>query len=247
MSLVGLLVRAEVLKLRSTRTVLGIVLGMVLLIALLIVAVLSAGDAAKLSGTAGARRTLSLTTTGSVFALCLGIIGMAGEYRHGTLGHMLIAAPRRWQIILAKLIAYFVAGALLGLLAFALALALGAGVTAIRGESLSLSGSLPLKIALGSMVGFGLFGAIGVGLGALVKEQVPALLIGIGWTQIVELVLSGAAPDISKYFPGGLLGALMRSSTKDVLPQGSSALLLLAYTALIGGAGLLVARRRDLT
>lgn len=247
MSLVGQLFKAELVKIRSTRTALGLTLGMVAWLLLLVILVTANAKIAKLTGPDGTRTVLADTSFGSVFALCLGIIAMAGEYRHGTIGHALVAAPRRWPVVAGKLLGGFVAGAVLGILAVIVVYGAGAATVAARGESLSFAGSLPLRIAIGTVLGYGLFTALGVGLGALVKDQVLALGIGIGWTQLVELFVSNALGDAGRYFPGAALDALIRRSTDHPLPQGAAGLVLLGYTALIAGAGVYFVRRRDLT
>lgn len=248
MSLVGQLVRAEFLKVRTTRTVAGLLMGMAALLILLVVLNIAGLERGDLKGTEGLRKVLTILGTAYVFTLCLGVIGMAGEYRHGTIGHLFVAAPERWQIVLAKVVSYAFAGAIFGVLAVLLVYSIGATGLTIKEADVVWDGRLPRKVAFGAVAVCSLTAVIGVGLGALLKEQVPALMVGVGWTLVVDTFLSVAVPEINKYFPGGAITALLRQSTDPdkVLPQSLAFLLLTAYAIVFAFAGTLLATRRDL-
>ncbi len=96
------LIAAEFLKLRTTRTFWwltgsGIVLG-----ALITVAQLATSD---VSDASEARSLLSNATTVFIFLVLLGVVGTAGEYRHGTITTTLLGAPDRLRFVLAKALA----------------------------------------------------------------------------------------------------------------------------------------------
>lgn len=248
MSVVGQILRAELLKVRTTRVVLGLLAGMTGLVLLLVCLTIGGTDAKELRGQEGLRQVLSVAgSIAYLFTLSLGIIGMAGEYRHGTLGHSMLAAPRRWEIVVAKLIAYFIAGVAFTAVALALTYIIALLWMPSKDAGFSLTDPIPLKIAWGSLLGGGLFGAIGVGLGALMKDQVAALLVGVGWTLVVDGIVGGVLPEVGRFFPGGALGALIREPTDEILPIGLGALVLLGYTVAFAVLGTLAARRRDLT
>ncbi len=249
MSVILQLVRAELLKVRTTRTVLGLLGGMAALLLLLVVLNIAGSDKKDLEGTEGLRTILTLAGTGYIFTLCLGVIGMAGEYRHGTIGHLFVAAPQRWQIVVSKVASYAIAGAVFGVVAVALVYAVGAAGLSMKDVEVRMDGALPRKVALGTALVFSLAAVIGVGLGALLKEQVPALMIGVGWTLVIDTFLSAAVPEINKYFPGGAISALLRQETNpdEVLSQALAFLLLAGYAAAFAVAGTVLAQRRDLT
>ena len=54
-----------------------------------------------------------------LIASVLGVIGITGEYRHLTATPTFLSVPRRGTVIGAKLLTYFVAGLLLGVVAVA--------------------------------------------------------------------------------------------------------------------------------
>jgi len=248
-TLVSELVAAELLKLRTTRTAWALLAGMVLLVVLLVCLTISQSSDAELKGADGIRRVL--TIPGSVaylFALALGIVGMAGEYRHGTMTHQMLAAPHRWHIIVAKTIAYAIGGFVFALVALAITLAIAGPWMSARGVGFApIDAALPRRIEGGTLIAGALFGMIGVGLGALLKEQVIALLVGVGWTLIVDSVVSTTAPEVGKYFPSGAVSGLLRQSTEEMLRFGPSVLLGIGYAALFVIAGAVALQRRDLT
>lgn len=249
MTVVFQIIRAELLKVRTTRTVLGLLAGMTAFLVLIVVLNIAGSEKADLKGTEGLRTVVTIAGTGYIFTLCLGVIGMAGEYRHGTMGHLFIAAPQRWQVVMAKVVSYAIAGAVVGVIAVLIVYPLGAAGLSIKDADVSWDGGLPPKVALGTVLVCSLAAVIGVGLAALVKEQVPALMIGVGWTLVIDTFLSSAVPEVNKYFPGGAITALLRQSTDpdEVLQQGLALLLLAAYATVFAVAGAVLASRRDLS
>jgi ABC-2 type transport system permease protein len=249
MTLVIELIRAELLKVRTTRTAWGLLGGMVVLVALLVCLTIAQQSDSELKGADGIRSVL--TIGGSVaylFALALGIIGTAGEYRHGTMGHEMLAAPNRWQIVVSKTVAYAIGGFVFAAVALAVTLAIAGPWMSARGVGFApIDAALPRRIEAGTLIAGALFGMIGVGLGALLKEQVIALLVGVGWTLVVDGVVGTTAPEVGKYFPSGAVTGLLRQSTEDALRFGPAALLGIGYAALFVIAGAIVFQRRDLT
>jgi hypothetical protein len=247
-SVAGQLFVAELLKARTTKVPWALLVSMAALVAGLVCLTVATGEESDLAGEAGVRSVLPLgASVAYLFALAMGIIGTAGEYRHGTIGHTLLAAPHRWQIIVAKVAAY----ALLGVLFAAVAVALTYGISGPWMESKdagwSLENVLPKEILAGSLAGGALFGVMGVGLAALLKDQVLALFVAIGWTLLVDSILTGVAPEVGKFLPSGALSGLLNSGGADLLDPPLGGLVLLGYAALFVVAGGLVAQRRDLT
>jgi len=98
------LLAAEWLKLRTTRLLYGMIPATVALsFAAVAGAVLAADNAAELESTDGIRRVLSVTGTGAILVLVVGILISAGEYRHGTAADTFLTTPRRHRVVAAKL------------------------------------------------------------------------------------------------------------------------------------------------
>ena len=242
------LLRAELLGLRTSSHA-GPLLAATAILTLAIVALtLSRLDGDELAAARGVREVLTIGAgVASVIALAAGIVGVTAEYRHGTIGQALLSAPARWPVVVAKALAYALAGLALGVVALAATFA--AGVPGLAGEDagVSYSSALVRYAIAGTLLAPALFGAIGVGLGMLVRDQRYALAAGPGWLLVVDNVAMSAAPAVAKFLPGGALTSLVRGQTQDVVPAGVAALLLVAYALAFAAAGALALRRRDLT
>ncbi len=248
MSCVRQLFNAELLKIRTARAT-WVLLGlMAVVLFVIVVLTLSSLDEDELAGADGIRRVLTIGgSIGCFFTLAHGILGMAGEYRHGTLGQALVAAPSRWPAIAAKLLAHAVAGLGFGLVALVVTFIAGVPGLKAQDSSVSLTDSLPFTIMLGTLLAAALFAVIGVGLAALLRDQALALGAGLGWTLLADSLAMGLVPEAGRFLPGGAVMSLLRSQTDDVLPAGFAALLLLAYALAFAAAGIVAVRRRDLT
>jgi ABC-2 type transport system permease protein len=242
------LLRAEVLKVRTTRITWALLLGMALLVVGVVCIAVGATDEEELAGEAGVRTILpSGAQIAYLFALAAGIVGMASEYRHGTIGQTLLAAPQRWQVIVAKVGAWFLVGLIFGAVATLLTYGISGPWMEAKGAGWSLENRLPKEIIAGGMLGSGLFAAIGVGLAALLRDQILALLVGVGWTIVVDSTLTAIVPEVGRWFPTGALAALLNQGGEDLFEPPAGGLLLLAYAVAFVAAGALVAQRRDLT
>jgi len=239
---------AELLKARTTRVPWLLLVAMTTLVVALVVLILATAEDEALQGDRGLRSMLAPGgNTAYLFALVLGIIGMAGEYRHGTIGHSLLAAPHRWPIVAAKVVTYALAGLIFGAVAVAVNFAIAGPWMEARDAGWSLGEGLPWKIAAGSLAGCALFGVIGVGLAALVKDQVIALFVGVGWTLLLDSIILGVVPEVGKFLPGGALTGLTNGTGEELLDPPLGGLVLLGYATLLAVGGALAAQRRDLT
>lgn len=248
MSVVFRLLRAEAVKVRTTVVLWALLASMALLVAGLVILVVATGDKDTLDGENGVRTVLPAgAQTAYLFTLALGIIGMAGEYRHGTIGHTLLGAPDRWQVLVAKVIAYLLLGLVFGIVAVALTYGISGPWMESRDFGWSLEDTLPKEIIAGSLAGTALFGAIGVGLAALLKDQVLALFVGVGWTLLVDNIVTAAVPEVGKFLPSGALSGLLNAPGDDLLDPEIGALVLLGYAAIFIALGAILSQRRDLT
>jgi ABC-2 type transport system permease protein len=188
-------VAAELFKLRTTRTSWGVALGSLALVLAISTIAALAGEFSADDETPGPD-LLEISGLVQIFALVLGILIVATEFRHGTITPSLLAVPNRVRLILAKLIA-----------------ALGAG--------------------------------------ALLRNQVGAIIGALGWIFLVEPLLTiipGFDDVIAKWFPSGAANAAAgTASSEDALGQVPAGLLLAAYAAAFVAAGIVMVRRRDVS
>src|SRR5262249_26455050 len=109
--------RAELLKISSTRTTLGLLAGMLALV-LLVVVLTGSLDSTRALGEPGNQRDrLGIGRVASLFAAIAGVLVIASEYRYGTIRPTFVFTPRRERVIAAKLVAGLLAGLAFGLLA----------------------------------------------------------------------------------------------------------------------------------
>ena len=242
---------AEVFKLRTTRTSWGVTLGSLALVGIISAVAALAGDFSGPSDTPPGPDLMEIAGLVQIFALVLGILIVATEFRHGTITPSLLAVPDRVRLVIAKLVAALGAGALLGLVAALLCTALVFPLLSARDVDTGGSTSEVLELIAGNVAASALFAAIGVGLGALLRNQVGAIIGALGWLFLVEPLLTiipGFDDVITKWFPSGAANAAAgTASSTDALDQVPASLLLAAYAAAFVAAGIVVIRRRDVS
>ena len=161
------LLRAELLKLRTTRTFVVLV-GVAVALSLLVV-VLTSTLVDDL--TDEDIQNLFLSDFTGLFILLLGVMGMAGEWRHSTITSSVLAAPRRTQLLAAKVIAYAIAGATLSLVVSVSIMVVGSITLSASGYSTPGLADLA-DILWRNLLVAALLGALGVGIGGIVRSQV---------------------------------------------------------------------------
>lgn len=236
------LVASELLKLRTTRAFWAFVISAVVLatlVSLPVVAFTSLLEQEEL------RALLSNIGVAGVVALLLGVVGMTGEHRHGTLTPTLLVAPRRIQVVVAKALAHALAGALLGLAAFAFLAVIVLPWWSARGGD-GLAADELLLTALGVALNSGLLAAFGVGLGALLRNQIVAIVVPLVYLLMVEPAISVFSKPVATYGLSGVTSSLSRTPSEELsIPMGLAGLLLLAYAGVLIAAGAWVTARRD--
>lgn len=240
------LLNAELLKLRTTRTFVALAasaLAFSLLLAVLVSA-LSNGLTEE-----EARDIVTFDLTG-LFVLVLGAIGMTGEWRHRTITSAFLAAPDRARFLLAKLLAYAAAGAVLSLVVTLVVAIVSTVILSSRGEE-TIAFADVLDVLWRNLVIAALFGALGVAIGSVVRVQVAAIVGIIVFGFIIEPVLSAVVPEVERFGPFlGAPGALfpdMFEGDIDVLSPVAGILVELGWIAAFAGLGAFMLRRRDLT
>ena len=240
--------RSELHKQRSTRTNLGLVAAMVVLV---LAAVLLHGLLLPADNVASADDQMEVVfgwgeVLGALFAALLGGLTFTAEFRYGTIRPTLLVTPRRGRVVIAKLLASLLVGALFGVLAAAAASIGASAALAARGIGIEVSAGDYAVLVLGGAGAGALWGAIGAGVGAAVRLQVPVLVGLSAWLLFVETVLIGDAElvgDIGRYTPGALGRAA--SGQEPLVAPGLAVLLLALYAAAAAAAGWLATTRRD--
>ena len=240
--------RSELFKLRSTRTSLGLFAAMTGLVLLAVVL------HSLLPAQALASRNNQLTILGrgeflgALFAALLGALSVTSEIRHGTIRPTFLLAPRRGRVVWAKVSASVLAGAGFGLVAGAAAAAAGVAALRARGIDLRLDGGDYVLLVAGSAAAAALWAAIGVGVGALLRHQVPTVVGICAWLLFVEGLLVGdlvGLGDVFKFLPGSAAAAISGQGPGTLLAPAVGLALLAAYAAAAAGAGAFATSHRD--
>jgi ABC-2 type transport system permease protein len=245
------LVRAEVLKVRTTQVWFWLLLASLAVSVLAAVAGLASDDVRKPADVA----TIFANANGGLaVAFILGVLGMTTEFRHQTFTPAVLATPSRWAIVLAKLVTYALVGGAYAAIGIALQLAITAPWLASKGIDLELGGDVGHAM-LGLVLVFVLFAVIGVGFGALLHNQALAITLGLIFLLVVNNVI-GAIPGVKAGFPytpeGAMISIIYPGS--DNGPEGVQLLstvggvVVLMLWALIPAAlGAAVTLNRDIT
>ena len=124
-----------------------------------------------------------------VFALMIGVLAVTTEFRHGTITPSLLVVPNRIRLMAAKLAAVAVdrrrrigvvsTGLLIGIVSF---------FGSVR--DFDTSGD-KLAMFVGGTLAAALFAALGIGLGALVRNQVGAIVGPLVYIFLLEPLIGG--------------------------------------------------------
>ena len=239
-------IKAELLKIRSTRTTLGLLLGLIGLVLLFSLLTGLLSSAALLSVK---ENQLSLVdgTTAGVFSALAGIMLVTSEYRFGTIRPTFLFNPDRNSVFGSKIVAGAIAGFVFGVIAEGLVLLVGTIVLSSRSIPIVLSGGDLALLLVGALIGSALWGVIGVGLGAIIPNQVGAVIILLAWGFVAENIVFGLLPSVGRYLPVHAQNAMIGLATAHLLGAGPGAAVLVAWTVVLGTAGLFLLRRRDVS
>lgn len=238
--------RSELLKQRSIGATLGLFAGMLGLVALTVVLHGVGFPAAELAVRDNQLMIFGRGEfLGALFAGLLGAMSVTAEVRHGTIRPTFLFSPGRGRVIAAKVWASILIGAGFGLAASALAAGVAIAVLDVRGVDVQLDGGDFALLVAGGTAAAALWAPIGLGIGALVRDQVPTL-IGISvWLLFVEGLFGGNLAEVSKFAPGTLGMAVSGQEPDTLFAPAPSLLLLTLYAVAAAVIGVLATKRRD--
>lgn len=240
-------IRAELLKVRSTRTTTGLMLGMLALVLLLSLLTGLLSHAGSLRGLENQRALLSLGSTAGVFAALAGILLVTSEYRYGTIRPTFLFTPRRPRVLASKLAAGALAGLVFGVIGEGVGFGIGYAILSGRGIPFMLEGGNILLLLLGTLASTALWGAMGVGLGAIIRNQVGAVITLLAWGFVVDNLLFGLVPSIGRFTPTRAEDALVGLTVKHLLSPATGAIVLIAWAAALALIAVPLITRRDVT
>jgi ABC-2 type transport system permease protein len=246
------LIAAEYLKLRTTRSAPVTLAVVVLLSAVMPLAYATAagsGDIPTL--TPGSLPDMLLTPARLIGAavLLLGVLAAAAEYGHRTIVTARLQEPRATRLLTAKLVSLALLGLVVGVTAEVVALTASAVTLTQHHAAVQVATAGVGKVLVLVPLAVALQGALGVAIGALLRNTAAAVGVTLVWALVVEGVLPVVLrrPELSSWLPAGAINEVTASRTASgALGAGAAALLVLAYaTALVAGT-VTLDRRREL-
>jgi hypothetical protein len=255
--------QAELLKIRTTRMWWGLLLGLVALVALQVTVTAAFSGRSPGAGqpplpgldtAEGVRSALSAGfQSGYLMALVLGTIIGAVDFRHRTATQTFLATPQRSRVIAAKVASGAGFGVVYAVVTQLLSLGLVAVVATIRGTGLSASDASVMRALLLGVPGIALWCVIGVSLGVLLRNQIAAVLVAVGFVFLIDPLLGLALNQldlqgVAQYTVSNASTALVSGyTTGDLLPWWAGGLVMLAYGLVIAVLAWLTSARRDIT
>ena len=255
--------RAEFLKLRTTRLVAGMIslaVALTALIALLEAATSGTGKGMAIPSLAtagGLRDNLASTGFALLVAALLGVISASSEFRLKTATDTYLDQPERGRVLGAKTIAAALAGTVLGIAAAATATAITLGFATSRGYPIALPDSAIARYAGGTVIASALLAAAGAGAGSLIRHQTAAIIAVVVWALVVELVTGATITAVGRFLPytaAAMLAGDTNGGGMPQIPRGVAALpypaaiaVLTAVAVALAAVAALTTVRRDVT
>jgi len=235
------LLRGELVKTLSTRTLLAFLIGGVGF------SLLNAVLVAVASGTLrGASQKAEALSTLPILLMVWGLVGAAGEHRHRTAAPAALVARRgRATLLLARLAAYGVTGLGLGTVMTGASLALGLPLLRDQpGPDLDLA-------QIGTVVAANLAACVlsaimGAAIGALIRNQIVGVVVLLVLNFAVIPLVAGAQEGLANLTPFGASSILSGMTHDTTLSIAAAGAVLAAWTVIVAGGALTSERRRDL-
>jgi ABC-2 type transport system permease protein len=237
--------RAELLKIRSTRTTLGLVLGMVALMLLFVLLHGLLSNLDELDGKENQRDLLGFGSIAGLFAALAGVLVVTSEYRFGTIRPTFLFSPRRSRVIRAKLAASILTGLVLAIVGEGLTFGIGYAILSGRDIPIVLGGDDIALLVLGVLASTALWGGIGVGLAAILRNQVGSVIGLLFWVFAVENLLFGLVPSVGRFTPSQATNSLIGLTTDHLLAPAAGGAVLVAWMVTLAAGGVAITARRD--
>ncbi|SCL41298.1 ABC-2 family transporter protein [Micromonospora pallida] len=271
------LVRAELVKIRTTSTwwLLAIGAFLAVVIAFAFNAWLAhlalSGDAGELGlpPEAGAQadvagQAANIYTSGQFFGLLfvmlIGILMVTNEFFHQTATTTFLSTPRRTSVILSKLVAASLVGFAYWLVTTVVDLVAGAVYLSLNDYGTQLGEWTVQRALLLNLLAYAIWTVLGVGLGTLITNQLGAVItasvvylvgtqvVGLLFLLLSNLLKTQSILEWQVLWPAIASQVMISGVDSPLLPAWwTGALVLIGYAIASGLAGILITRRRDIS
>ena len=248
------LVRAEFIKLRTTQVWFWLLLAILAISAAITIGACASHN--SIQNSHDFAELIMASQIAFIVVFVLGILGVTTEFRYQTITPTVLATPSRWALVTAKMITYTILGAAYALASLAIQLAIAVPWLRAKGVDFSLSESQVPRAMILVFCVVAIYGIVGLGWGALLRNQIVAVTVGIIFLLAIQhLILAiPGLKHIYPYLPDGATQAILHLHGDDTsfngvtllqLPAGFIVLLLWAFIPAILGAG--ITMNRDIT
>lgn len=188
-----------------------------------------------------------------LFSMIIGALIVTGEFRHGTAVATFLAQPRRAIVLAAKLVVGAVAGLVVQVVTTGISIA--AVIPFMNAfDAATIPSSDMLRIIWAGVISGFVLGIVGVGVGALIRSQIVAIVGAIIWLLLVEGLLVAFAQDIAKWLMTGAIAGILDVKLEggpitfgsESLSPTAASFLLLGYAAVFIVVAAVTTMRRDI-
>lgn len=185
-------------------------------------------------------------TVGIPFALflfgALGVQIIGQEYRFNTIRPTFTAVPRRWRVLVAKLVVVTTATAAVSLVMVALCALIGT----VMVDPFTIDG-VDQRIIWGTVLFSVGWTALGMGVGSILRQPIAGMLILLIEAFVVEQVLVGLLPWTARWVPflNGIQMTLRNPNAQDFLSVFGGGVYFFLVASVIWGIGAVLVDRRD--
>lgn len=179
----------------------------------------------------------------------LGVLVMTSEYGTGAIRLSVTATPQRRLLLGAKVATFSLVAGAVSLASCLAAFFIGQEILARKHAGVSIGDPGVLRAVLGAVFYLTLIGAIGVGIGTIVRHTAGAVAILFAVLLVIPgLVMLLPSPwnnNVSEYLPGAAGEAVASiSQIEGLLPPGEGFVVLCGYAlATLAAAGVILKRR----
>src|SRR5262249_49337399 len=135
-----------------------------------------------------------------VLMLILGVLIVTNEFRHGTASSTFLVTPKRYPALLGKVGVALLAGVLAALAFVVVNAGLSVPLLSGRGAQMPSAGEFA-EVYAGVVISFALLCAFGLGVGALIRNQIGAIIGAIAFFFILSPLPELLPGSIGEYFP----------------------------------------------
>lgn len=233
------LLAGELLKLRTTRMVWGLLGALLLIVAIGTLAIVFDTPRSELASAESQADLFATASAGIIFVLLLGVMLLSGEFRHGTITQTLLITPNRWKVLGGKLLAGAILGFAFGAVAELFAFLFGLLLLTLRGVDFAFE-SEAQGFLVGTLLATTACGPLGVAIGSLIRNQVIAIVTVFAAFLIAEPIVAALLmiewDEPAKYLPFAAITGVIGDDSDGLSREGSLAVLA-AYVAVLSALG----------